>query len=133
MRFVVGYCEVSGEIWRVGSGVSSLDPKPGQASVVVDVNPSGLSQYIDVSSQTVKDRPTVDLPPPHALVGSDWIVPLAPAGTEVWLDGVHLGTTEAEDEEIAIPFPLPGLWRVDLRPPFPWREAGCNVEVSHAD
>ena len=74
----------------------------------------------------------IDLPPPHALVGSDWIVPLAPAGTEVWLDGQHLGTTETDDE-IVVTFPLPGLWRVELRPPFPWREAGCNVEVSHAD
>ena len=77
-------------------------------------------------------RPMIDLPPPHALVGSDWTVAEAPAGTEVWLDGQHLGTTETDDE-IVVTFPLPGLWPVELRPPFPWREAGCSVEVSHAD
>ena len=90
--------------------------------------------WFDLETQQVSERPAINLPPDQAFVGTDWTIPAAPAGTEVWLDGQHLGTTETEtDDEIVVIFPLPGLWRVELRPPFPWREAGCSVEVSHAD
>lgn len=86
-----------------------------------------------VDGGEVAARPQIISPPDGSLpVGADWTVPMVPAGTKVWVDGEHVGTSEA-DEALVIAFPAPGLWRVELRPPWPWQDASWEVDVTHAD
>lgn len=74
-------------------------------------------------------RPTTGLPENHTIAANtDWILSDIPAGTEVEVDGVILGTTYAT--ELTLSFDAPGVWPVTLRPPFPWIEANCEVTVT---
>ena len=99
----------------------------GGAMVAGDIN--GETHYWDGS--TVLARPEYDLPTTHTLpVNTEWTLTDVPNGTEVLIDGATAGVVD--DGELTLTFPEPRLWRVELRPPFPWRDAKCEV-TAHAD
>ena len=99
----------------------------GETMVAGDIN--GETHYWDGS--TVLTRPEYALPAAHTLpVNTDWTLADVPNGTEVLIDGATAGTVD--DGELTLTFPEARLWRVELRPPFPWRDATCEV-TAHAD
>ena len=76
----------------------------------------------------VKDRPATGMPETHTLPrDTDWTVPDVPEGAEVVIDGHSAGTVDGDG--LVLSFPEPGEYRVELRPPFPWRPAACEVTV----
>lgn len=87
----------------------------------------GETQYFDGS--TVLPRPTLDLPAQHTIpVNTDWTLTDIPEGTAVLIDGAEAGTVD--DGELVLTFPEARVWQVGLRPPFPWRDANCEVTVN---
>lgn len=74
-------------------------------------------------------RPVTGLPAIHSIAaGIDWPIADVPAGTTVLINGEQVGTVDATG--LTLSFALAGIWRVDLRPPFPWIEASCEVAVT---
>ena len=73
-------------------------------------------------------RPAAGLPETHVIAAdTDWMLPDVPEGTLVLIDGEEAGAVDATG--LTLSFALAGVWRVDLRPPFPWLEASCEVIV----
>ena len=76
----------------------------------------------------VKDRPATGMPKSHTLPrDTDWTVPDVPEGAELVIDGHSAGTVDGDG--LVLSFPEPGAYRVELRPPFPWQPATCEVTV----
>ena len=74
-------------------------------------------------------RPVTGLPATHELaINTDWTVADVPEGTVVILNGNEIGTIEGSDE-LTLAFDFAANWTVELRPPFPWVEAKCEVTV----
>lgn len=74
-------------------------------------------------------RPATGLPLSHELTAdTDWSLSDVPEGTLVLIDGEEAGTVDATG--LTLSFALAGVWRVDLRPPFPWLDATCEVRVT---
>lgn len=102
-----------------------LNIPTGGQKVAGDID--GGTQYFDGS--TVLPRPEIDLPGTHTLPAStDWTITGVPEGTEVVIDGAVAGMVD--DGDLTLTFPEAREWRVELRPPFPWREATCEVTVT---
>ena len=81
-----------------------------------------------INNGEVKDRPATGLPKSHTLPrDTDWTVPDVPEGAEVVIDEHSAGTVDGDG--LVLSFPEPGEYRVELRPPFPWRSATCEVTV----
>ena len=81
-----------------------------------------------IDSGEVKDRPATGMPKTHTLPrDTDWTVPDVPEGAEVVIDGHSAGTVDGDG--LVLSFPEPGVYSVELRPPFPWRPATCEVTV----
>lgn len=75
------------------------------------------------------ERPSTDLPLTHSLSkDTDWVITNVPAETIVAVNGEDIGTVD--ETGLTLSFDMPGIWQVDLRPPFPWLEATCEVTVS---
>ena len=90
----------------------------------VEGNPD--TQWID--NGEVKDRPATGTPDTHTLPrDTDWTVTGVPEGAEVVIDGHSAGTVDGDG--LVLSFPEPGEYRVELRPPFPWQPAACEVTV----
>jgi hypothetical protein len=74
-------------------------------------------------------RPTISMPAAHVLaVDEDWEVPDVPAGATVFVDGAEVGTVD--EGGLTLNFGFPGLYVVRISPPFPVREAHCEVTVT---
>lgn len=87
----------------------------------------GVSYY--VASGEIAVRPATGLPAAHTVTANtDWLVPNVPVGTVVFIDGDDAGTVDTGD--LVLSFALAGVWQVELRPPFPWVEAKCEVTVT---
>ena len=81
-----------------------------------------------IDGDEAKDRPETGLPKSHTLPrDTDWTVPDVPEGAEVVIDGHSAGTVDGDG--LVLSFPEPGAYRVDLRSPFPWQPAACEVTV----
>jgi hypothetical protein len=103
--------------------VASEDGFAGWVSGVFN----GRSHY--VSEGEVIPRPATGLPAAHALaVDADWVVPDVPEGTAVMVDGVYMGTVNADG--LTLSFEAAGVWPVQIEPPFPWLSATCEVTVA---
>ncbi|HEV8034390.1 hypothetical protein [Yoonia sp.] len=97
---------------------------------------SAISGHYDYFTQYIVDdaavsRPHVGQPLPatHTLQpDQDWPIPNVPEGTEVFIEGDSQGVVGTDD--LVLSFPLAGVWRVELRPPFPWIGATCEVTVA---
>lgn len=77
---------------------------------------------------TLAPRPALNIPAQHTVpVNTDWTLTDIPAGTEVLIDGATVATTDGSDLDLS--FPEAGPWDLELRPPFPWRDAACEVMV----
>lgn len=77
----------------------------------------------------VIERPQTGLPSAHTVSqGKDWTVPNVPDGTRVYVDGEDLGATDPLG--LTLSFSAPGVWRVDLAPPWPWQPASCEVTAT---
>ena len=108
--------EVTGNVFMLG---------PDQA--FADGHWSHGTHYI--LDQVPTARPATGLPATHTLAAStDWAVPDVPEGTDVLVDSETVGTVDATG--LVLSFGLAGVWRVDLRPPFPWLIASCEVTVT---
>ena len=82
-----------------------------------------------VGDGAVAPRPVTGLPEAHGLpTDTDWTLPDVPSGTQVLIEGAEAGVTDAEG--LVLTFPEARLWHVELRPPFPWRAAECEVTVT---
>jgi hypothetical protein len=82
-----------------------------------------------IADGEVTERPRTGLPTAHTLSqGTDWTVPNVPDGTRVYVDGEDLGATDPLG--LVLSFAAPGVWRVDLDPPWPWQPASCEVTVT---
>jgi hypothetical protein len=93
----------------------------------VDGEWSSETHYVFNGEPTT--RPTTGLPETYSIAAStDWILSDIPEGTEVEVDGVVLGTTDATG--LTLSFDAPGTWPATLRPPFPWISASCEVTVT---
>ncbi|MDX5412899.1 MAG: hypothetical protein LPK02_07610 [Rhodobacterales bacterium] len=74
-------------------------------------------------------RPATDLPATHSLaVNTDWSLPSVPVGTVVLIEGEEAGVVD--ETGLVLNFELSGIWKVDLKPPFPWVDASCEVTVA---
>ena len=82
-----------------------------------------------VADDAVTPRPDTGLPASHTLpTETDWALPYAPEGTQVLIDGAEAGVTD--EDGLILTFPEARIWHVELRPPFPWRGAACEVTVT---
>ncbi|WP_287994586.1 hypothetical protein [Acidiphilium sp.] len=127
---------ISRTAFRPSSGKILLSVEGNDEFVILDVEPdkdwiagsfNGDTHY--VSDGAAVSRPVTGLPSAHSLAsGVDWSVPDVPEGTLVLIDGVEVGTVDATG--LVLSFSLAGLWRVTLKPPFPWIEASCEVTVT---
>ena len=105
---------------------SKSDVIVGENEGLIEGHYYGMTQWID--NGEVKDRPATGLPDTHTLPrDTDWTVPDVPEGAEVVIDGHSAGTVDGDG--LVLSFPEPGEYRVELRPPFPWRSATCEVTV----
>ena len=78
------------------------------------------------------ERPVIDAPAFISLdVSAEWEVGDVPAGTTVLIDRVEVGVTDGT--ALILSFPVAKTYRVDLRPPFPWRDCRAEVEVHEVD
>jgi hypothetical protein len=122
-------------IYDAGTGriVAVVSPSL-RAGVHLDAGQASIAGAHDEGAVYISDgaalpRPALDMPEQHAVtVGADWILPGIPAGTEVVIGGDHAGTSDQDG--LALVFPSAGVWRVELRPPFPWRRAICEVNAN---
>jgi len=74
-------------------------------------------------------RPVMGLSPQHEVAaGEPWTIADVPPGTHVLVDGIEIGVTD--DTGLTLVRSAPGDFRVELRPPFPWRPATATVSVS---
>lgn len=74
-------------------------------------------------------RPEISIPATHQLaVNTDWTIPGVPEGTLVIINGEESGEVDASG--LVLEFSDTGVWKLELRPPFPWRDAICEVTVT---
>ena len=77
----------------------------------------------------IDKRPVLELGDRYALsLNTDWDVLGIPEGSTVIIDGEEAGTTDASG--LTLSFEFPGIYVLEIRPPFPWRDAKCEVTVS---
>ncbi len=108
--------EVTGNVFMLPEGQALIDGE-WEAETHYILNDEGLP------------RPTTGLPLSHELASdTDWSLPNVPEGTKVLIDGEEAGTVDATG--LVLTFALAGVWRVGLRPPFPWLDASCEVTVT---
>ena len=82
-----------------------------------------------VADDAVTPRPDTGLPEAHTLpADTDWTLPDVPPDTQVLIDGAEAGVTD--EGGLILTFPETRKWHVELRPPFPWRGAACEVTVT---
>lgn len=106
---------------------AALNIPTGGHMVAGDID--GDTQYFD--GATVLARPVLSLPATHSIAtNTDWTLPDIPEGTVVMIDGAEAGVVDSSG--LTLTFPEAGLWHVELMPPFPWRDAVCEV-TAHAD
>lgn len=118
----------TGRIRYTVEGSEGLVGAPGDSSAHSIADRWDGATYYVVDQEPVL-RPATGLPVSHQLAsGADWSVPDVPEGTVVLVNGSEVGTVDATGLELR--FALAGVWRVDLRPPFPWIEASCEVIVT---
>lgn len=133
-HFVV--CQAAtGRILRHGTcranAVSYQAMAPGEVSMASGSAVSDLYEWVNIpAGNLIEQRPgLVDMPTTKTLaVDEDWPIPGVPDGTEVWIDGVLAGTTDATG--LTLSFPLATVWKLRLVPPFPWMPADCEVTVT---
>ena len=88
---------------------------------------SGQEYYVE--NGILEPRPSLTLPESHALlIGADWDVLGVPEGSSVIIDAEESGTVDASG--LTLSFQFPGVYAVRIVPPFPTREASCEVTVS---
>jgi hypothetical protein len=74
-------------------------------------------------------RPATGLPGAGTIAaGADWPIADVPPGTLVLVDDATVGTVD--ESGLVLSFALAGVWRVSLRPPFPWLDADAEVTVT---
>jgi hypothetical protein len=101
----------------------------GDGETLVAGNFDGKTQYWDGAA--IAPRPEYALSATYSVeVGADWTLADMPAGTAVLIDGAAAGVVD--DGELTLTFSEARVWQVELRPPFPWRDAACEV-TAHAD
>lgn len=82
-----------------------------------------------VKEGSLIQRPTIDLLTKKTLATKeDWSITGLPPGTEFWMDDEFMGVIE--DGEMTLTFEFPETYEVELKPPFPWIGAKCEVIVS---
>ena len=126
------YVTATGEIFGQISVSSEEDAmlntfslEMGQA--LIEGHFDGRDQYV-IDGEVVP-RPATGLPGSHSIAaGIDWPIADVPAGTTVLINGEEVGTVD--ETGLTLSFALAGIWRVDLRPPFPWVDASCEVTVT---
>lgn len=86
---------------------------------------SGRDQYVSKADPvTLRPRRRVTLPEEREIaVGEVWTID-APAGTEVWIDGVFAGTDDV------LSFAVPGTYHLAFVPPAPSIGADATVTVA---
>lgn len=120
--------DAAGRILRRGRCQdSTFEMQARSGETVIEGSYNGRTHWIDSGTPTL--RPEIGLPETHSIAAdTTWTITGVPAGTEVLTDGVVVGTTDGSDLDLS--FPEAGVWRVDLRPPFPWRDATSEVTVT---
>lgn len=122
-------------VYRTGSFPALIarvqgGPLVGPAEACLPV-PAGVDDdtHCVISATEIGARPAIALTATQSLgAGEPWDIPDAPAGTRVIVDGDDLG--EADIGGVSLSFPLPAVYRVELRPPIPWRGGICDVTVT---
>lgn len=127
-KYVVATGEIFGQISvpnQEDATLNTFSLEPGQA--LIDGHFSEQTHYI-ADDQAVL-RPATGLPETYSIAtGTDWPVADVPEGTEVSINGEIVGTVDASG--LVLAFGLAGVWKVSLRPPFPWLAADCEVTVT---
>ena len=130
------YDATTGEIlWRFQGSEAGAALQASDGRALLLGAHDGATHY--VADGAVTPRPATGLPAAHSLpVGTDWPVADVPEGTEVWTGREGEAPALAgivDGDGLVLSFPEPGLWRVSLAPPWPWRPATCDVGVSDED
>ena len=117
----------SGQITKILTAIPSDVPlNTPEGHAWIDGHHDAETKWIDGGE--VKERPATGLPDTHTLPrDTDWILPDVPEGAEVVIDEHSAGTVDGDG--LVLSFAEPGAYRVELRPPFPWRPATCEVTV----
>lgn len=124
---------ISGKIKRQGNistdMVAAQAVYTDEAAMEIASSLSPMTDYY-ILSDTVTPRPTLSaLPATKALgAGVDWSIGGIPEDTEVYLDSVLSGTVD--NTGLVLSFPTADTWLVELKPPFPYLNASCEVTVS---
>lgn len=128
MIYRTAYDTATGQLRWVAFGVEGLIDFPEEPGLGwVDGEWLAATHY--VLGGVVTARPATGLPATHSMATStDWAVPDVPEGTDVLVDGAVAGTVDAGG--LVLSFGLAGVWHVELRPPFPWLAASCEVIVT---
>lgn len=118
----------TGRIRYTVEGSEGLVGAPGDSSAHSIADRWDGATYYVVDQEPVP-RPVTGLPATASIAaGVDWSVQDVPESTVVLINDTEVGTVD--DTGLTLSFSLAGVWRVDLRPPFPWIEASCEVTVT---
>lgn len=124
-RFIVH--DDSGRILRTGNcppaDVMFQAHNPGETARVGAAN--DLVHYI--ADDQVAVRPEIGVPATLSLTVGELHAFSVPPGTDVTIDGEHLGTT---DGTLELDFITDGEFFVVLEPPFPYRPVELRVSVT---
>lgn len=82
-----------------------------------------------VDNGTAYLRPLIeDIPETHSLaLNTDWVLPFIPENSTILIDGDEVATVDLSD--VTLSFESPGTYKLEIRPPFPWLSATCEVTV----
>lgn len=103
----------------------SLQAESGQTSIAEESDK--FAEYFPSGVRT--SRPALSVPTSqNVVVDADLTLTGIPDSTDVYTDGVLVGTTDGSD--IVLTFPEARVWRVRLEPPFPTRTAHIEVTAT---
>lgn len=83
-----------------------------------------------VNAGAIEQRPMIPAFPASKplAVDEDWPIASVPDGSVVFLDDVEAGTVDATG--LTLSFPVVGLWRLRIEPPWPYAYSECEVTVA---
>ena len=99
----------------------------GRGVAVMPEGATGNTHYVPAGDAI--PRPSLAVPASQVLSVSEvWSITGMPIGTEILVDGDAVGTLDSP--VLTLRFDYGAVYQVEIRPPFPWLVAKCQVTVS---